>query len=624
MFTLPIGIFGAGAEDVVFDFSGGTVPTGMVVNSAGNTVWSETGAAALQGSPTTPGNNVGVFANRGRGRGLLVFPEKVNLVRTDPTVPGVDSCFNLVGGWGHSASGYERYTAQGLGPDGATQMCSVGDNSAVVQGAVFTVLIGVYTGLAVGSIWVRDCDGTEPNPLTAPTSPGVLIGVGSTGLETATLGSGTTWRRVNVLLNGTPDLALKPAGANGVVGPTGGVLVGFAGSAVGVDAGPFIDNLASAAATAKLSDVHLLDPTEAIVGSAWHVGGKFQQTTLRSWDLIPTQSGTIGNYIYLANMATPDGAFALRARYDNSQFEWTLVARGTNIITDTRTSGESGLAPSGDYLAKAQWEAKVLPGGESYFVVGFDGFFRERKVADAGAAIPTPTAHYFMSSAADTQVTPGIVEEVRALGNDTWIAPAIVIAGDSILDDGNASATMVHAVGAGMLSNAQVDAGLNNILGLQCHGNTFAQQTTKLNALRAANAASVRAVVISMGWNDFAAAPSNNAATRVNCQALIDAAVAKFPTAKIFLYSTTPGRGGVSAATYANWLSYVADVTAGNVYTGTYLQSTYLSENVIFNDGSNYLQAALDIGDGLHPNQAGKTAIETKLMADLVSAGVIQ
>lgn len=614
-----------GLVENVYSFAG-SIPSGIVVNSSGDTVWPQTSASALASSPTTPGNNVGIFENRGNGQGLSVFPSTENLVRTDPTVGGVDSCNNLVGGWGHSGVGnLARYAAQALGPDGTTSICTVDDISAAAQGYIYTVFGGSYTGFGIGSIWVRDCDGTEPTPLPAPSSPGVLNGVGSTGLETATLGSGTTWRRVNILVENTLDLFLKPAGGNGVVAPVGAVRAGFASSHLGVHAAPFIDNLSSALATAQLGDIHLSTPGDSLLSNGTlHLGGIFQQTSLRSFDVIPSQAATIGDYVYLFNIATADGAFAMRARYESSQFEWTLVARGTDLITSRRQAGESGMALSGGYLAQTQWEAKLTPGGEAFIRIGSRGCFTEVTGTDAGAAIPAPSSAYFHASAANTDVFPGIVNKVQTVTSENWTEPAIILVGDSILDAGNAG-LQFDRVGAQMLSDAQVLAGLNNIQSLATSGNTFAQQATKVTAMRSALVSSVRAVVISMGWNDLASGDSD-ATIRANCQALIDAAIAKFPTADIFLYSTTPARGAaaVTPTIYAKWLAYVADVTAGNVYTGTTFQSTELSLSSTFNNGSNDLQAAIDSGDGQHPNNQGKTDIGAVFMVDLTAQGIIE
>lgn len=612
---------------IIWDFSQGVIPDGIIVNSSGDAVWPQTSEDALAASPVTPGNGVGIFEDRGNGLGLSVFPTTENLVRTDPTVPGVDSCFNLVGGWGHSGGGnLARYSAQGLGPDGVTNICTVEDISAAAQGYIYT-LGAAFIGHAIGSVWVRDCDGTEPTPLSAPSSPGVLVGVGSTGLEVASLGSGTTWRRINILISGGPDLLLKPAGGNGVVAPTGAIRAGFVSACRGVHVPPFIDNLSSASATAVLADVHLQTPSEAVLpNGTLHLGGILQQKSLRSYDVIPSESATLGNYVYLFKVATADGAFAMRARYDDSQFEWTLVARDTNIITSRRQSGEAGMAIGGGYLAQTQWEAKIDPGGEAYIRIGSRGCFTEKAGTDAGAAIPTPSSAYFHASAAGTEVLPGIVSKIQTVTTENWTAPAIILVGDSILSSGSAG-SFIDRVGVRMLSDAQVLAGLNNIQSLATSGNKFADgannQLDKINAMRSALTSGVRAVVISMGWNDFALGDSN-ATIRANCQALIDGAIAKFPSADIFLYSTTPAKGAVSGAAYAKWQANVADVAAGNVFTGVSFQSTELSLSSTFNDGADNLQPPMDSGDGQHGNNDCHTAIGAVFMVDLTAEGIIQ
>lgn len=587
-----------------FDFTAGSLPSNTSVVTSGDTVYRMTSASTL--ATITPGSGVGIFEDRGRGTRLLVAPSWSNVI-----VAEYSAAFPFqLNSYNHSGSGNITRTAnQGDGPATA----GTGDNRADLLEA-FNAGVQSYitldsptilpSGDSFTTLWVKDGS-------PAPSSVGELQGSAGGDKEYYADIGGSSWRQLRAQGANGAFMRLFVAGLYGVVGETGNLLVWGCHMGAGRYQLPLVSGATTA--TASAADLQITTPGAFVRNGALYARGTFQQITDMPQSLARDQS--VG-WHYAFSMETPGGLCALRAKYGsnaNSVVDWDLVINGSSFLLATYTSGVTTPGVGGAYLDQVEWQVGYDASISAAFMrIGFNGgFYMRRTTSGVTSTIQAPTSFY-LNSNVTAETLPALVGSATAPGRN-FRKPRFLVLGDSLNDITGAAGSEnrdhyqnVRPINY-ILTNAEAVTGTNDIETLAIHGHKFSDQQTALAAYPSAWLSDLDAIIIDMGWNDFADSGVTNATIRTRCQALIDAAKAAAPWARIHLYSPTPGKAGVGASTYARWQDFVTDVGAG-YYSNVNVFSTSMSTSATFNDGADNLAAAVRASDLLHLGFAGKQA----------------
>ena len=154
---------------------------------------------------------------------------------------------------------------------------------------------------------------------------------------------------------------------------------------------------------------------------------------------------------------------------------------------------------------------------------------------------------------------------------------------------------------------------------LAISGNSIAQQRTRWN-VAAVDYASLDGVVVRVGLNDLSNGAETAADVIARLQLLIDDINAD-TSEPIVISQLTPCRD--ARPDYAKWQA-VNEAIAGNGLSPiTGVDARVTSHVALLDNGSGYLLAAYDTGDGIHLNNAGRLIVATAEKAGLIAASVI-
>ncbi len=594
---------------VVFDFTSGSVPSGITATTSGDTVYAMR-SSGTQVVAVTPGAGVGIFEDRGNGTGILVAPSWSNVIVTDF---GAAFPFAL-SSWDHNGVGNVTKTAnQADGPAPAGTGLGNADLITAInpatQGKINLFCSTLSGGDAFGSVWFRDFAGN------LPTSPGAFHGTPNGDKDTDRAPGTTTWTQLRWQGNGGAYSEIYPAGDFGTNGPTGGALVWGAQMGAGRYQLPLVSGATTA--TASAASLTVDDPSSFVVNGNFYASGKFKAITDAPGSLV---IGTGYPPRYLFSAETPGGKVSLRTQYSSagsSSVDWIFEANGSDVITAAYGVGVTTPGVGALYLGEVSWQvAYDHTAGDAWMFVCLGGSCRLHRATGISSSVSTPTSFYVHSNVG-ADVMPALVREVRAPRSRSLIVrPSILVVGDSQMDVTDASVTIVPTRPTNyVLTDTEVKAG-KAILSTAVHGNTFAQQQTALAAIPSSFTSSIEAVTIAMGYNDFAA--NSNATTRTNCQSLLTYASTRFAGKVIQLHVPTPAKAGVSGTTYGRSVEFKDDV-AGSYYTGSTRNITTLWTT--YNDGSDNLLP--DTADHLHYNDSLKRLIGATMRAEYVTDGIL-
>lgn len=605
------------SETLVYDYTVGSIPSGTTAVTTGDRVYCRTGTTAL--TAVTPGSGVGMFENRGNGVGMLVAGAWKN-----GTVYDIGPAFwKKLQSWTHSGAGNITRTLDAVVtlPQGGTGWVKLTAFDNTVKSYIVADATTTFPGEAYATIWVRDYDGTPPTELgqwhgtaNGAQQDDAMLG-GTTAIELRVQGNNGGFGKLYVAT--TENDVTSPYG-------TGSVLVANAQIGGGRHYLPLIapTNDLQATADASASEVKITDPTVFVTNGALNIGGRFQQIVDLPQDLIRA-AGT--PYRYLFSMETPDGLLYVRGRYASSFIEWEYGINGATIDTSTYTTGVTTPGVGGEYLTQVDWQFRHDANTNTgWFRLGFDGGYYTAflDAGDVTASLSAPTSAWIHSNLG-SNVLPGLIEQVSTSTADP--APQILLLGDSINDITAGGTTGIpsgesqnaRAVNY-VLTDAQVDAGWQ-IESLAVHGHKFSNQESAFTAFPWKSG--IEAVIIMIGWNDFAETSITNATIRTRCISLLAAVRAALPTARIHLYTPTPGKAGVGASTYARWAEFRTDIQGSYAGYATYVDRFVDTAAVDLNDGSDNLSP--DSTDHLHLNHSTKATLGEIYHDELVADGVL-
>jgi len=524
----------------------------------------------------------------GAGGGVWTFPAYTNAV-ADP--------FDISSGaWTPYVTG--TITANALtSPSGSLTADQFTEASAVAgPGAVYQAF---GSAAAWSSVWVTDSG-------TAPTHPGMLTAVSSASRGATFSVSG--WRRVSTYEAASDIFALwGPGKAPGPVDTAAatGTYYWWGSSRV---AGKMDLPLA---ATSSGACTIALDHTKTIVDGNFDFEVSFVIHHLDCSDW----SGDF--HIFQGTSADGD----LSLRYVNSTNSFVLAARGADVLTvspsDAPNTNTNLNWRMGDTITIRAWyRPGTASAGVRYTVNGVTG--ADKTGAASGLALAALTA--FSLGAIGGTPLAARFRNARVMTSPVSTKPVeIVVLGDSTI-----AAYALQSSSAEYYSAAQRTSrpGIGMIA---LPGDTIALQKAKLLASPWYGFTGVDAVVIEVGINDCTAT-SVNATVIAAYQDLVNTAALGFPGAQIVVAQMSPAKayytavyGGGAVNAYATWQAL--NTAIASTITGVSARVT--SHDAILNDGSGNINAAYSIGDGVHPNNAGRAVIASAHRAALVSLGVL-
>ncbi len=630
MFTFPTGFFGTSTNEptvVTFDFTTDSMPSGVVANTTGDTVYRQTSDSSLE--PITPGAGVGIFEDRGRGFGILVAPTWKNWLSYDYDT--LDQAFRIR--WDHTAPGTYLNTAdQSTGPITGSFLAprTRNDDAALIEstdsgalGWVGLNIPGVPSGESFSTLWIKD----------GPTPPGIrgyLGGTAGGARETMTDPGGADWHQVRVQGANGGYIVMVPASLGG----TGQLYA----TAAMVGSGHWYLPLIAGAATsqANAADVHISDPSVFIVNGALRAKGKMQ-LLLDNAQLIPTP-GALAVNATVISLETPDGLISLRCCYGPaSSVDWVLKINGSDLISASyTTSGGVGVTTpgaAGNYLSQIEWAIGYDSDNSlAYLRVGMVGNFTTWTLTTGiTETLSTPTSAY-LNSNVGTEIFPTLIKEVIA-GAPYFTGAEVLLLGDSTNDTTGTPSDDVRPANY-IFTDDEVEAG-HAIENLAAHGNTTNDQLAKLQAMVVAIPwafSNIKVVMVDLGWNNFG---QDNSQTRIDMNALLNYIVSLKGTiirsdAIIDLYVPSPAKAGVDGGSYGHWQDFQTDVMSG-YYTQATNNLNILSDAT---PGSGSMNAAAYGGtvddlyepysnDGLHYGLAGKIAKGAIQREQLIADGII-
>lgn len=184
--------------------------------------------------------------------------------------------------------------------------------------------------------------------------------------------------------------------------------------------------------------------------------------------------------------------------------------------------------------------------------------------------------------------------------------PKFLVLGDSI------------SVGVPFIDNVQC-------VSLGQPGNTVSDQQFKFDASIYSWQVGLLAVIIEVGINDIYVLAHNDVQLAASYQGLIADVKAKNPNVncKIVAQCLSPARGVLTVPGYTAWQEFNKDVLGTGTHNLTNVDAVVSSHVAALGDGNDFLAAAYDSGDHLHPNAAGKQIISDAWVAALTSLGLL-
>ena len=141
--------------------------------------------------------------------------------------------------------------------------------------------------------------------------------------------------------------------------------------------------------------------------------------------------------------------------------------------------------------------------------------------------------------------------------------------------------------------------------------------------------ASLGWAVIQVGLNDIKAPGATAAGVTAEIQALVDAVAAGAPQAAVLVAQMTPAYGywlsespAEAEAIQALWAEVNAAIAGAGPAPVTGVAGRVTAHVAQLGDGTGRLAAAYDIGDAIHPNDAGRQVMADAWVAALAAAGV--
>lgn len=222
----------------------------------------------------------------------------------------------------------------------------------------------------------------------------------------------------------------------------------------------------------------------------------------------------------------------------------------------------------------------------------------------------------------DGATTTTVYWKVQLIEDDKEYTPGKrgVAIGNSTVGDYYTSSTVGTAVSDLLLTDAELEAGYQ-LHSIATPNETIAQQRTAWNAL--VDHSVYDYVIVQIGLNDMN--PAESAATALaRYQTLIDDIRADAPDITIIAAKMIPAKArwntiwpGDPAGAQQKWVDMNDAMmgTGANAITGI---DDYIDAHVpLLDDGAGNLAAAYDVGDGIHPNDAGRTIIANAWRAKL-------
>lgn len=584
-----------------FDLTGTTAPSGLTFTRSGGTLYPQSGISSVVATTSSA-----IIDNWGGGwgSGIWTFPAYSNAIAKP-------FGFTAADGW-TLINAPTIANNIGTAPDGTTTAAKYTETAGTHQ-YIHQDALGAAYPITAATVWIASVNGD------LPTVSGGLSARNDSGAAVS-MGSGINWRRYHATFNIGANVAgypyIHPVGVSSISGGTmsfdttahGSVYLWGAQSNQETYASflPLI-NGSTTSATISVSPSNLAN---ILSSGDLHIEGAFLIDPVNNAASV-TATLDDPSHMWLFQAQTPNGEISLQW---GGQTNIQAKINGLNVINSITLVQNVGFLSHGSVTSSEfRWELFSMPSigkvGAQFWINGTRDASNQMRAASTGITNAAPTSFFLGSKTDGTGIISARHTLLRTTTRNIDLCEGLVF-GDSIT-----------AIYSPMTGSYQWIYTLNEgrsregIVSYSYPGERVDQQQARYDSCAQKGKSYVNWIFLMCGVNDvMQGATSATVISRI--QSFVNDINTNNPNARIILAPITPCESHVGAT---EWTTIQAintaiaggggtPITGSNLIVMSYwnaLDAGYLASGT----ANGVLAAQYDSGDGLHPNDLGRSTI---------------